>query len=206
MTATNKQSLISESVAVIQINIHPSGQEPDQHVIRVAPTVSRTTIVCEVPTKLKSGLCSRDEVLAPSDVRPSHHPGLLHSPSNKPPLSREGWFDKVVTGLLGLLGPIKPNKWSLQIKACHRGQNDAVLNPHMRGLPPWNLRISTAVFSPFPSEWSTFPYLSCPVTFTIREHNHSLYSSYPSCPSSSWKKMSYLQVGPTTHLLLMSIC
>jgi hypothetical protein len=67
MTVTNKQSLISESVIVIQVDIHPVGDEPDQHVIRMTPGVSYTTTVYEVPTKLKLGLCSRDEVLAPSD-------------------------------------------------------------------------------------------------------------------------------------------
>jgi hypothetical protein len=136
MTEMNKQPLISESVVVTRIGIHPTGKEPDQHIIRMAPGVSCTTTVREVPTKSKSGLCSRDEVLAPSDARPGHHPGLPHSPSNKPPWSREGWFDKVVTGLLGLPGHIKPDKWSVQIKACHQGQNDVDLNWHRRGLPP----------------------------------------------------------------------
>jgi hypothetical protein len=91
-----------------QIDIHPAWQAPDKHGVRVTPGVSRTTTNCEVPTKLKSGPCSRDEVLAPSNVRPDRHPGLPHSPSNKPPQSREVWFDKVVTRLLGLPGPIKP--------------------------------------------------------------------------------------------------
>jgi hypothetical protein len=103
----DKQSLISVSVAVTQIDIHPAGEEPDQHNVRATPGVSRTTSFCEVPTKSKSGPYSRDEVLAPSDARPDHHPGLPHSPSNKPPRSREVRFDKVVTGLLGLPGPIK---------------------------------------------------------------------------------------------------
>jgi hypothetical protein len=86
----DKRSLISESVAAIRIDIHPAGEEPDQHVVRVAPEVSRTTTVGEVPTKSKSGLCSWDEVLAPSDARPGRHPRWPHSPSNKPPRSREG--------------------------------------------------------------------------------------------------------------------
>jgi hypothetical protein len=128
MTATDKWPLISESVAVTQINIHPTGEEPDRHIVRVALGVSCTTTVREVPTKSKLGLCSREEILAPSDARPDRHPGLPHSPSNKQPRSREGWFDKVVTGLLGLPGLIKPDKWSVQIKACHRGQNDTILN------------------------------------------------------------------------------
>jgi hypothetical protein len=57
----------------------------------------------------------------PAIVRPSRHPGLPHSPSNKPRQSKEGLFDKVVTKLLGLLGPIKPNMRSVQLKACSSG-------------------------------------------------------------------------------------
>jgi hypothetical protein len=49
MTATDKQLLISESVAVIRIDIHSVGEEPDQHVMRLASRVSRTTTVREVP-------------------------------------------------------------------------------------------------------------------------------------------------------------
>jgi hypothetical protein len=67
MTAPNKRSLISESVMLIQIGVHPAGEEPDQHVVRLASRVSCMTTVREFPTKLKSGLCSRVEVLAPSD-------------------------------------------------------------------------------------------------------------------------------------------
>jgi hypothetical protein len=51
------------------------------------PGVSRITTVCEVPTKSKPSLCSRDKVLSPSDVRLGRHPRLPHSPSNKPPQS-----------------------------------------------------------------------------------------------------------------------
>jgi hypothetical protein len=53
---------------MIRINIHPVGEDLDQHIVHVSPRVLRTTIVGEVPTKSKSGLCSRDEVLAPSDA------------------------------------------------------------------------------------------------------------------------------------------
>jgi hypothetical protein len=108
MTATDKRSLISESITATRIDIHLTGEELDRHVVRVAPRVSRTTTVGEVPTKLKSGLYSRDEVLAPSNVWSGRHSGLPHSPSNKLPWSREWQLDKVVTGLLGLLGPKKP--------------------------------------------------------------------------------------------------
>jgi hypothetical protein len=85
MIAMDKRSLISESVVPIQIDIHPAGEELDQQVVRMTPGVSRTTIVYEVPTKSKLSLCSRDEVLAPSDARPGRNPGLPHSLSNKLP-------------------------------------------------------------------------------------------------------------------------
>jgi hypothetical protein len=73
MTATSKQSLISETVMVIQIIVHPIGEEPDQQVIRLASRVSHTATVYEVPTKSKLGPCFQDQVLTPSDcpARPS---------------------------------------------------------------------------------------------------------------------------------------
>jgi hypothetical protein len=67
MTVTDKRPLISESVTAIRIDIHRAEEEPNQHIIHVAPRVSRMTTVHEVPTKLKSGLYFRDEALAPSD-------------------------------------------------------------------------------------------------------------------------------------------
>jgi hypothetical protein len=67
MTSTSKWSLISESVVVNRINKHPTEEEPDQHVVRVAPRVSRTATMRKVPTRSKSMPCSWDEVLAPSD-------------------------------------------------------------------------------------------------------------------------------------------
>jgi hypothetical protein len=69
MTATDKRPLIYESVVVTQIDIHPKGEEPDQHLVRAAPRVSCTTTIRKVPTRSKSGPCFRDEVLAPSDAR-----------------------------------------------------------------------------------------------------------------------------------------
>jgi hypothetical protein len=153
----DKQSLISESVAVIQIDVHPAKEEPDRQVVRVALRVSRMTTVGEVPTKSKSGLCFRNEVFALTDARLGHHPGLPHSPSNKPPRSREERFDKIVLGLLGLSGPIKPDMQPVQIKICHRGQNNTVLNRHSRGLPPWNLEIATTLSFFIFSEWTHFP-------------------------------------------------
>jgi hypothetical protein len=107
MIATDKRSLISDSIVATRIDIHLAGEELDRHIVRVAPGVSCRTTVGEVPTKSKLGLCFRDEVLAPSNVWPGCHSGLPHYPSNKPPWSREWQLDKVVTGLLGLPGPKK---------------------------------------------------------------------------------------------------
>jgi hypothetical protein len=90
-------------------------------------------------------------------VRPGCHPGLPHSSYDQPPWSREARFNKVVTRLLGLRGPTKPDMLSVHIKACHRGQNNVILSRHRRGLPPWNPRIATTLSPPFPSECSTFP-------------------------------------------------
>jgi hypothetical protein len=155
--ASKSGMIISESVTVTLIYIHPTEEEPDQHIVCVAPGVPCMTTVREVTTKWKSGPYSRDEVLAPSDARPGSHPGLPHSPFDKPPQSREVRLDEVVTRLLGLSGPIKPDMWSVQIKDFYRGQNDAVLSRHRRRLPHWNLRIATTLSPPLPSEWSTFP-------------------------------------------------
>jgi hypothetical protein len=51
-----------------RIDIHPTGEEHDQHIVRVAPGAPYMTTIGEVPTKSKSGLRSRDEVLAPSNA------------------------------------------------------------------------------------------------------------------------------------------
>jgi hypothetical protein len=58
VTTTSKRSLISENVTVIRIDIHPAGEKPDQHVVRMTPQVSCMIIIHEVPTRLKysSGL------------------------------------------------------------------------------------------------------------------------------------------------------
>jgi hypothetical protein len=65
--SNNKRSLISKSVAAIRISVHPTGQEPDQHIVRLASRVSCTTTIRDVPIKSKLGPYSRDEVLATSD-------------------------------------------------------------------------------------------------------------------------------------------
>jgi hypothetical protein len=130
MIAMDKRSFISESVTVIRIDIHHVGEESDQHVVCVAPWVSCTTTVCEVSTKLKSGLCSRDEVLAPSDclIRPSSWDvsfSLQQTTSKNGGTIRQNsyWASRFT-------GPHKSDMRSIQVKACHRSQNDTVLNRH----------------------------------------------------------------------------
>jgi hypothetical protein len=117
MTTMSKRSLISESIVTIRIGVHSVGEEPEQHVIRLAPWVSHTTTLRKVPTRSKSGLCSRDEILIPTDhlARPSSWATSVSL--HKSPRRREGWFDKVVTKLPSLSGPIKSNMWSVQFKA-----------------------------------------------------------------------------------------
>jgi hypothetical protein len=158
--------LISESVVVIRIDIHPAGEEPDQYIVHLASQVSRMTTVCKVPTKSKVGPYSQDEVLAPSDrlARPSSWAALF---SLQQTTSKQGgtiWQNSYWATRFTM--PHKPDMWSVQVKDCHRGQNEAILNRHRRGLQPWNLIITIALYPPFPSEWSTFPYLPHPVTPT----------------------------------------
>jgi hypothetical protein len=93
----------------------------DQHIVRVAYRVSRTTTLHKVPTRSKSGLCSRDEILVPSDRSARPLSWATSFSLHKPPQSKEKWFNKVVTKLLGLPVLIKPDMWSVQIKACPSG-------------------------------------------------------------------------------------
>jgi hypothetical protein len=150
--SNDKQTLIFESVATIQIGVYTAGEESDQHVIHMAPWVSRTTTIHKVPTRSKLELCSRNEVLAPNDrlTRPSSC-CLILPPPNHLEAGRE-WFDKVVTGLLGLPSLINTTCGQSKSKLVHRGQNDMILNRHRWGLLPLNLRIATTLSPPFPFE------------------------------------------------------
>jgi hypothetical protein len=158
----DKWSLISESVAVTQIDIHPTGEELDRHVVLMTPGVSSTTTIDNVPTKSKSRLCSQDEVLAPSNAQPGRHSRLPHSASNKLPRSREGWFNKVVTRLLGLPSPIKIWYVANTNQGMPLGLKRSVLNQDRLGLPHRNLGIATSLSPLFPSECSTDPLLAPP--------------------------------------------
>jgi hypothetical protein len=112
MTATDKLPLITESVAVTRIDIHPAREEPNQHAIRLTPRGSHIW-----QPFVKSLLCQ--------NWSPSHGWSLgsrPRSPSNN--ILKAGvQFSEVVIGQLGLPGHIKT--WyvvSTQLKACHRGQ------------------------------------------------------------------------------------
>jgi hypothetical protein len=141
------------SVTVIRIGVHLAAEKSNQHVVCLASRVSHMTTVHEVPTKLKLGPCSWDEVLPPSDhsARPSSWAASF-SLQQTTSRSREGRFDVVLTRLLGLLGPINPIYSQYKSNPVYRGQNDIVLNRHGRRLPTWNLRIATALSPSFPSE------------------------------------------------------
>jgi hypothetical protein len=121
MTATSKRSLISESIVAIQISVHHVGEEPNQHVVCMAH-------MSHVRQPFTKSLLGQNRAPAPGMkswlpgiIWPGCHPGLPHSPSNKPPRSREVQFDKLVNKLLRLLGPIKHDMRSVQIKACPSG-------------------------------------------------------------------------------------
>jgi hypothetical protein len=79
----------------------------------------------QVPTMSKSGPCSQDEVLTL---------GLILPPKSKSATrSREVRFDIVVTKATRFIGLHKTqHAVSTQLKACHQGQHDAVLNRYRR--------------------------------------------------------------------------
>jgi hypothetical protein len=136
------------SVMVIWIDVHPTGEEPDQHDIRAAPWVSH------IRQPSAKSLLSQTRVSAhgmkswlPAIIWSNHHPGLPHSPSNKPHRSREWRIDKVDTKLLRLPNPIIPDMLSVQLKLVHWGQNDMVLNRHRRG-PATHPSLPSAPLSP----------------------------------------------------------
>jgi hypothetical protein len=89
MTATDKRSLISESVTAIRIDIHHAGKEHDRHIVHMTPEFSRTTTVREVSIKLNQAPTPRMKSCPLMIVWLDRHLGLPHSPSNKPPQSRE---------------------------------------------------------------------------------------------------------------------
>jgi hypothetical protein len=124
----------------------------------------------------------------PTIVRPGHHPGPRHSLSTKPPRSMVGMVRQSSYWVTRFTRAHKPDIRSVQIKACHQGQNNVVLNRHRWGLPPWNLRITTTLSSSFPFECLTFPYLSRPVTTTYMNINIASTHHISINPSSSWKK------------------
>jgi hypothetical protein len=147
-------SLITESVAATRIDIHPTVKEPDQHAIRLTPGGSYVWQPFASPYFVEIGPLLPGWSLGP---RP-HSPSKSKSTTQ----SRDVQFDIVITKATRLIEPHKTwHAVSTQLKACHRGQNGAVLNRHRRGLPHRNLRIATSLSPPFPFECSTDP-PTCP--------------------------------------------
>jgi hypothetical protein len=139
----------------------------------------------------KSGPCSLDEVLAL---------GLILPPKSKSTTqSREVQFDIVVTKATRLIGPHKTrHAVSTQLKACHRGQNDVVLNWHRQGLQPWNLRIATALSRPSLPAEPLSP--NCPARSHPQYKNINQTSTHQISinPSGSWKE-GFLHSSGTYH-------
>jgi hypothetical protein len=107
MTATSKQSLISESVVVIWIGVHHAGEKPNN-------TLHARSRGLHVQQPFVKSLLCRNRAPAPgikswfsTIVRPSRHPILPHSRSIELPWSRKVRFNIIVTKLLGLSDSIK---------------------------------------------------------------------------------------------------
>jgi hypothetical protein len=147
--------LITDSVVVTRIDIHPVGEELDQHTICLTPWGSH------VWQPLASSYLVKIRPLLPVwSLDPCPH---SPSKSKSTTQSREVRFNKVVTKATQLIRTHKTrHAVSTQLKACHRGQNGADLNRHRRGLPHRHLGIATALSPPFPSECSTDPLLALP--------------------------------------------
>jgi hypothetical protein len=133
-----------------QIDIHPAGEEPDQHAICLIPGGSHVWYSFASPYYVKIGSL----LLGWSLGHQSHSPSKSKSTTQ----SREVRFNIVVTKITRLIGTHKTrHAVSTQLKACHRDQKGIVFNRHGRGLPHKNLIIATALSPPFPSECSTDP-------------------------------------------------
>jgi hypothetical protein len=182
MTAMDKRPLISKSVMVIWLNIHTAQEEPNQHDIHAASWASCLTTVCEIPTKSKSGLWSRDEVLALNDHPAQSSSGAASFFLQQTTSKQGGTVRQSSYWATRFTGARKPDMRSIQIKACHRDQNDTILNRHMRELPPWNLRIATSLFLSFPSKCSISTYLPHLVTTTYMNicitSTHHIHKSF----------------------------
>jgi hypothetical protein len=157
----NKLSLITESVAVTQIDIHPAGEEPEQHVIRLTPGGSHVWQPFASTYSVEIGL-----LLSGLSLGPRSH---SLSKSKSTTRSREVRFDIVVTKATQLIEPHKTqHAISTQLKTCHQDQNGTVLNQHGWGLPHRNFKIVTTLSLPFPSECFTDPLLVPPGLATVK--------------------------------------
>jgi hypothetical protein len=100
-----KRPLISESVVVIQIGVHPTGEKTDN--ILHAGSCGLHVQQPSVKSLLAWNWAPAPEMKSWFPTMPDSHSGLPRYLSIKSPWSREVWFDKVDTKLLSLSGPIK---------------------------------------------------------------------------------------------------
>jgi hypothetical protein len=164
----DKLPLITESVTATRIDIHPAGEEPDQHAIHLTPRGFHVWQPFTSPYYVEIGSLLPGWSFDPQPHSPFKSKSITRS--------REVRFDIIVTKATRLIGPHKTRHAVItQFKTCHRDQNGTVLNRHGRGLPHRNIEIAITLSPPFPSECSTGPLLTPPGLATVIKHN--IYSS-----------------------------
>jgi hypothetical protein len=138
--AVNKLSLISESVAEIQINIPPCTREPDQHNIRVHADIPRITTFCNdiirtirVPPLLGTHLsCDTSHWLSVG--------GLYTILVNISRGMVEYHPTTIIIVVHRFTGSHKASLQSVQIKYLLKVPLRMVLNRRRLRLPPWSLK------------------------------------------------------------------
>jgi hypothetical protein len=161
MITTNKRYSYPR-VAVIQIDVHPGGENPinTPHAFHAwfaygpGPYISRGLHrqPCASPHKDETCPYTWDKSWRPKTDWPGRCLGSPHSPLPHDRLRvGERDFSQVVTQLHQFTGPITP--------ACDRyvqyllaRANSLVLNWHRRGLQPWRCRLSTHHSPTFPTD------------------------------------------------------
>jgi hypothetical protein len=124
----NNLPLKTESVTVTRIDIHPTGEESDQHAIRLTPKCSHVWQPFASLYYVKIGF-----LLPGWSLDPRTHSLSKNKSTTR---IREVRFNIVVTKATRFIGPHKTrHAFNTQFNPLHQGQNDAVLNRHGRELP-----------------------------------------------------------------------
>jgi hypothetical protein len=181
MMATDKRSLISETVTVTRIDIHPTGE-------RIWPTcrssghwglTHHNHLWCLYYAKIGLllpgwSLGSQWYLAWPSSwcltLLPTSH------------LKSRGAIRQSSYGATRLIGPHKTRCAVSTNQSLPSGPKWPVYNQHRWGLPHRNLSTATILSPSFPFECSTDP-PTCPA-WSRNSNKHNLYSTYPRYPSS----------------------